>query len=158
MASNASSYYLKVISTKTGEVKGEATSKAVQDQIEVKSFSFEADRPMDIASGTAAGRIICKELEFVIPICAASPVLLTIFFTNENIKTATLSCFRADKTGKEVQYLKWEFTDARIVSYRVATEEHFPYDTMRLFYAKAEYTYVEKSIVATWPGIAPATT
>ena len=67
----------------------------------MRSFEFFADRPVDVATGNAAGRIICKELQFVFPISRASPILLSIFFNNENIVTAELTCYRAGPTARK---------------------------------------------------------
>jgi type VI secretion system Hcp family effector len=139
-----SDFFLQIVDTKTGVVKGEAIDSIYVDEINVTRFSIEITGPALDASGSAdAGSCTFHEAEFEMPCSIASSALYYLCCTGEILKTVTLTCRKA-AGGKQHTYLQWRLHRAQISSYKVGSAEHAATETIRVRYAKAELAYTRQ--------------
>ena len=69
----ASDFFLHLIDTKTGVVKGESVDAAFADEIQVSKFTIEVTGPQLDAAGSAdAGHCSFADAEFELPVSVAS--------------------------------------------------------------------------------------
>ena len=74
---------------------------------------------------------------------ASTPLFHTLC-TNDIIKTAKLTVRRASGDGKEAFYVQWLFKDARLVSYKMASEKEWMDDSIEIVYSGVEISYKQQ--------------
>jgi type VI secretion system secreted protein Hcp len=111
-----SNTYVKVTGEKQGFIKGSVTQKGREGLIQVYGLSHEIVSPRDSASGLATGKRVHRPLSIQKEIDRSTPQLYTALCTNEQVKTVTITMYRASPTGAESVYYTVELTGATIVS------------------------------------------
>jgi type VI secretion system secreted protein Hcp len=136
----AADFFLEIITKKGGKIKGEALSDACPEQIHVTKFTIGLASPTDYDGG-AAGRVHLDHAEFEFPSSTATTPLFSTLCTNDGIKSATLTCRKAGAKGKDANYLQWRFTGARLVSFKMQSENEGTVDSITIAYTAVEVSY-----------------
>lgn len=140
-ASAEANAYLKVISSKQGELKGSTTAKGHEGQIVVISTSHEMTSPYDPGTGLPAGKPIHQPLVITKEMDSTSPQLRTAFDSAETFTTFKLDYVRATQTG-EVTYLTITLTNARVAAIRHVMPNNKDSTTAKLnAYENVTFTY-----------------
>ena len=119
-------------------IKGEATAKGFEGQIDIESFSWGLTQTGSLATGGGgAGKASFQDIHFELPVSSASPLLAKGCATGEHIKTATLT------VHKELgDYYTIKMTDVLISSYQSAgAGDERPEESFSLNFAKIEFDY-----------------
>ena len=111
MALNA---YLKMTGETVGDVEGGVTQAGREGMMEVYGWSHEVVSPRDAASGLPTGKRQHKPITITKPVDKASPLLMAILTTNENITEWQLRCWRPSRTGQEEQFYTIQLENASI--------------------------------------------
>jgi type VI secretion system secreted protein Hcp len=134
-----SDFFLNLVDTKTGPVKGESVDAGYPDEIQVSKFTIEVTGPqLDSAGSADAGACTLHEAEFEMPVSVASTALFYLCCSGEMLKQATLTCRKAG--GKMQAFLQWRFHKAQVSYYKVTAGDE-PTETIKIRYAKAEVAY-----------------
>lgn len=137
-------YFLHLVDSKTGVVKGESQDSVFSEEIDVVSFNIQVTGPLlDAASASDGGSCTFHEAEFVVMVSAASNTLFTLCCTGEILKTVTLTCRKAG-AGKLNPYLQWRFHRAQISDYTVTGSAEMPTESIKVRYAKVEMAYTKQ--------------
>ena len=99
-ASAPAAGYAVIEGTKQGAFKGTAMIKGLENSIPIQRFDYEVSSPRDVATGQATGKRQHKPIRIVKEWDAASPMLFQALCTNEQIKTAKFSFYRANTSGQ----------------------------------------------------------
>ena len=119
-------------------IKGEATAKGFEGQIDIESFSWGLTQTGSLATGGGgAGKASFQDIHFELPVSSASPLLAKSCATGEHIKLATLT------VHKELgDYYTIKMTDVLISSYQSAgAGDERPEESFSLNFAKIEFDY-----------------
>ncbi len=116
MALNA---YLRVEGQKSGVIKGSTTMRGREDSITVIAFNHEILSPRDPVSGLPTGLRQHKFLTITKEIDRATPLLMNVLVTNENLKKWELRFFTPSPSGIEKQYFTIQLLNANIVDIRM---------------------------------------
>ncbi len=152
----ARSGYLKIVGTKSGEIKGAVKQKGHEDTIEVLSISHDVSVPRDAHTGQATGRrmhkpmIICKALD------KSSPLLFHMLCTNETIKTAEIKINRVNPKGGEELFFTYLLEGVHIVNIETdmksVKDKNFEYlphmENISFTYSKITWSIEEGGIMA----------
>lgn len=136
----ASDFYLSIETKRGGLIKGEHLGDPVKDQIQVTKFTIALNSPTDY-DDQASGRVQLEHAEFEFDCSLATTPLFTTLCNNDVIKQCTLTCRKTGTTGKHVTYLQWRFHQARLVSFKNASEGERVVDTIKIAYAAVEVWY-----------------
>ncbi|HEY4328617.1 MAG TPA: type VI secretion system tube protein Hcp [Phycisphaerae bacterium] len=140
----ANDFYLHLIDTKTGVVKGEATDAAFTEEIQLSGFTIEIDGPdLDAAGSADSGHCVFHELQLKAPASVASSVLFYLCCTGEIVKQATITCRKAGG-GKVQPFIQWRFHRAQISYYKQEPAEGGVLDSFNLKFSKVEMGYFKQ--------------
>jgi type VI secretion system secreted protein Hcp len=120
-------------------IKGEATAKGFEGQIDIESFSWGLTQTGSLASGGGggAGKASFQDIHFEMPVSSASPLLAKNCATGARIDSATLTVHKA--LG---DYYTIKMTDVLISSYQSAgAGDERPEESFSLNFAKIEFDY-----------------
>ena len=151
----ANDQYLAMVSKRFGRIKGEATSKGMEDQIDVVDFKFVVDSPSRSDAGTeegstshsAAGPATFGAAKFSILVNTATPRLFDAIVNNDVITTATLSCRKSGggNSGALQIYYQIRFSTARVTHFELTTTTGgAPTLEIQLDYEKVEMVYLQQ--------------
>ncbi len=151
MALNA---YLRLEGQKTGAVKGSVTQRGREDSIMVIAFNHEVLSPRDPASGLPTGQRQHKVLTITKEIDKATPVLMNVLVTNENLKKCELRFWRPSSSGIEKQFFTIKLFNANISDIRMEmlnnmypeNVRHKEREHISFTYQKIEWTYEEGAL------------
>jgi type VI secretion system secreted protein Hcp len=151
--------YLK--GQKTGAINGGITQKGRENSIGVIAVSHSIVSPRDPQSGLPTGQRMHKPYVFTKELDKATPLLLNVLCTNENLSEATFKFWSpqlkaASGVGSEVQHFTVKLTNANIASidFRQANIRHpelvkfTEYEEIALTYQKIEWTWNDGGITA----------
>lgn len=146
MALNA---YLTLTGESQGKVIGSCTQSGREDMMEIYGFSHEVLSPRDAASGTPTGKRQHKPIVITKAIDKATPLLMRMLATNENIPSWKIDFYRPSKKGAEEQYYSIELKNASIESIRPEQlnnkyPENMPHEL------REHVAFVYQKIVWTW--------
>lgn len=110
----AQKFYLVIKGTKQGPIKG--GSHHHHDGIEVGSFSFGIETPLDQSTGQASGKRQHSPIVIVKQSGDASPQLLQACVTSEVLQSVSIQFVKTSQDGKESVYHTIELTNGTIVS------------------------------------------
>jgi type VI secretion system Hcp family effector len=103
--------------TLVGQISGSVSTP-------VRSFDLEARTPIDAATGMAKGQAVYGPLALIKPVNSASPRLMNMLVTNEQITSAKLELLRDDpNTGVNGVYMTYELTGAAVADWRDGKDE-----------------------------------
>ena len=131
---------------KLGAIEGEVEEVNHEAWIEVLSWSHGFSQPTTPVRGSTGGTTeqanhsdisITKYLD-----CATDAILSTCW-KGEQLKDATVECFRADGSEVGVKYLMIEMTEVLVSSYSISGGGgDIPMENISLSYGKVGYTYI----------------
>ena len=108
-------FYLVIKGTKQGTFKG-GSHHHHHDGIEVGSFSFGTETPLDDSTGQASGKRRHNPLKIVKETGAASPQMLYACVTNEVLQSVSIQFVKTSSDGKESVDHTIELTNALVKS------------------------------------------
>jgi len=111
--------YMTLTGETQGQIKGSCTQAGREDTIEIIGCDHEVISPRDEASGLPTGKRQHKPLTVVCAMDKATPLLLQVLTTNENISDLRLDFWRPSRAGEEFQYYTMELTNASISAIRM---------------------------------------
>lgn len=139
MAINA---YLKLDS-----IDGECTAEGHAKEIEIMSWSHGFTQPTSTTRSSQGGAVEQAQhsnFSFTKYVDVATAAILKRCWTGEQIKTAVVTCYRADGSSenKPVEYLKIEMSQVLISNYSVSGGAgDVPVENISLDYGIVKYTY-----------------
>lgn len=122
-------FYVTVVGSKQGSLKGESTSEEHSDAIEGLAFEYSVVAPRDGTTGQASGKRQHRPVTFTKAWGAASPQLFQALCTNETLKSVLFEFVQTSKSGEEVLFYTITLTEASVVGIR----QHTPLDVAGSF-------------------------
>jgi type VI secretion system secreted protein Hcp len=119
-SAHAQFVFCKIEGQKQGIIKGDSTTKGLEDSIPVLSLASGVLRPFDAASGLPTGKRQHQPLALVKNLDKASPKLFIAAVTNENLKQVDCVFYRTLGTGEAQPYFRILLTNALIVELDVS--------------------------------------
>lgn len=118
--------HLKMQGNQQGVFKGESSSKAHSDEIEVAAFSWGMSRLQAGAqSSTKVGRPSIQAVTITKYVDSASIQIMNALLTNETIKTAVISWSKSSGANTTDDFFTVKLTNAAVVSVQVSADsEH----------------------------------
>ncbi len=160
-----STIFMSLSGQKTGVIIGESTQKGREGQHSLLAFSHEIVIPRDPATGLPTGKRQHQPLRVVKLINRASPILLDVLASNENLPTVTIDIWSPSSTGAEVKVLTYTLTNASLVSVRpwmpnksdMAASSYPPAEELAFTYQKITVTHPGTGVSGQddWPSPSP---
>jgi len=153
MALNA---YLRLEGQKSGAIKGSVIHKGREDSIMVIAFNHEVLSPRDPATGLPTGQRQHKVLTITKEIDKATPLLMNVLVTNENLKKWELRFWRPSPSGIEKQFFTIKLFNATISDIRMEmlnnmypeNVRHNEREHISFTYQKIEWNYEDGSLTS----------
>jgi type VI secretion system secreted protein Hcp len=123
-------------------VTGEATDSAHKGEIDVVSWSWGMQAPIEMVSGQATGATTLTELNVVKRVDRASPTLMTFLRNHKVLGAAVLTVRKAGTSPFE--YFKIELANVRVTSLKaevVRAEEAELVERVSLGFSKVTVSY-----------------
>jgi type VI secretion system secreted protein Hcp len=130
-------YFLKI-----DGIEGESTDAKHANWIDVDSWSWGENQPLQPAtgSGAGAGKVHFRDFAFTTHVSKASPKLFLACASGQHIKQAQLVGRKAGKDQQE--FLTWTFSDVLVSQYETGgTEQTLPFDSVSLNFSKISVAY-----------------
>jgi type VI secretion system secreted protein Hcp len=115
MALNA---YLTLTAETQGKIDGSCDQADREGTMEIYGWSHEVISPRDAASGLPTGKRQHKPLIITKAIDKATPLLMSVLVSNENVTEFRLDCYRPSPAGLEEQYFTIELHNANCAGIR----------------------------------------
>jgi type VI secretion system secreted protein Hcp len=129
-------------------VKGETTDKGHKDEIEMLGFSHGISQPTSSSRSSAGGatteRCIHQDFNFTKMMDLSTCDLIQYCCSGKSIKTVTVSCYRADDSGKDILYIKYTMKKCIVSSISVGGSGDTPTENISLNYASIEWDYTQQ--------------
>ena len=128
-------------------IKGESTSDQGKDMIELLQYSHSMTQPIDrngSALGRAIGRVMHSDFTVTKYFDLASPILQEKCCGGNNIKSMVLHVWKADATGKPVEYFTIGFAGCIISSIDISGSGDRPVETVSFNFQSIKWTYVQQ--------------
>lgn len=128
-------------------IKGESTSDQGKDMIELLQFSHSMTQPIDrngSALGRTIGRCIHSDISIVKYFDLASPTLAEKCCGGDVVKSMKIHVWKADATGKPVEYFTIEFEHCLITSVDVSGSSDRPTESLSFNFQKIKWAYVQQ--------------
>lgn len=142
--------FLKLTTSRGGWIKGEALDGANSagkishaDEIEILGWSWGMQSPTDAASGSSTGRRQYRTVRMYKNLDAASPALMSVLSTNDNVKEAILTVRKVGGVA-QIEFFKMKLSNGRVVKLDI----DYPDETMQgrevleFAFQKIEITYL----------------
>jgi type VI secretion system secreted protein Hcp len=147
-------YFLKI-----DGIEGESTDAKHVNWIDVDSWSWGENQPLQPAhgSGAGAGKVQVRDFAFTSRVSKASPKLFLACASGTHLKEARLVGRKAGKDQQE--FLTWTFSDILVSGYETGgTEASLPLDSVSLNFSKVSVAYkaqkadgsLEAAVTAGW--------
>jgi type VI secretion system secreted protein Hcp len=130
-------YFLKI-----DGIEGESTDAKHVNWIDVDSWSWGENQPLQPASGGGggAGKVHVRDFVFAARVSKASPKLFLACASGTHLTEARLVGRKAGKGQQE--FLTWTFSDILVSSYETGgTEASLPLDSVSLNFSKVSVAY-----------------
>jgi type VI secretion system secreted protein Hcp len=130
-------YFLKL-----DGIAGESLDLKHKDEIELESFGWGDMQQLAAApgGGAGAGKVQVEDLNVIIKMSKASPLLFLACAAGEHIKEAILTARKAGKGQQE--FLVFKFSDLIVASYHsAASRDDAPIDQVAFNFAKIQVEY-----------------
>jgi type VI secretion system secreted protein Hcp len=130
-------YFLKL-----DGIEGESTNAKHAGWLDVDSWSWGENQPVQPATGSGAsvGKVHFQDFRFTTRVSKASPKLFLACASGQHLKQAQLVGVKAGKTQQE--FLTWTFSDVLVSSYQTGgTEQALPMDSVSLNFSKVSVAY-----------------
>lgn len=107
--------YIKIKGAKQGQFKGESKKKGREDWMEFHGYSMACSSPRDAASGLPSGHRQHKPVVITKERGAASPLILSALWSNENLSTVIIEIVGRSLDGaKEIVVERITLTNASV--------------------------------------------
>ena len=124
-------------------IEGESLDAKHTNWIDVDSWSWGENQPVQPATGSGAGvgRVHFQDFRFTTRVSKASPKLFLACASGQHVKQAQLVGVKAGKAQQE--FLTWTFSDVLVTAYETAGDEDsdVPRDSVSLNFSKATIAY-----------------
>ena len=124
-------------------VEGESTDVKHKGWIDVDSWSWGENQPLQPAagSGAGAGKVHFQDFQFTSRVSKASPKLFLACASGQHLKEARLVGRKAGKDQQE--FLTWTFSDVLVSGYHTGGSEQagVPLDNVSLNFTKVTVAY-----------------
>lgn len=135
-------------------IEGEVVQKGREGWVEVFGFNHEIVSPRDAASGLPTGKRQHQPIRFVIPHGKTLPLLMRALTQQTPVPKIAVNFFRLNQQGVETLYMKYELTNASVVSVRPwmpnikdpSTREFGPQVEVAFVYHKIVWTFTDGGI------------
>jgi type VI secretion system secreted protein Hcp len=131
-------YFLKL-----DGIEGESTNAKHAGWLDVDSWSWGENQPVQPATGSGAsvGKVHFQDFHFTTRVSKASPKLFLACASGQHVKQAQLVGVKAGKTQQE--FLTWTFSDVLITAYETGGAEgsDAPFDSVSMNFSKATIAY-----------------
>lgn len=131
-------YFLKI-----DGIEGESLDAKHVNWIDVDSWSWGEDQPLQPATGSGAsvGKVHVRDFAFTTRVSKASPKLFLACASGQHLKQAQLVGRKAGKAPQD--FLTWTFSDVLVTSYETGGDEDSdaPFDNVALSFSKAAIAY-----------------
>jgi len=107
-------FYVATKGTKQGQFKGGSVRKGWKDGLEVHSFAYGVEVPLDVNQATASGTRQHSPITIKKPVDIASPQLFQSLVTNEVLKDVKIHYWEPEPPGKEVVAPSIHLTQATV--------------------------------------------
>jgi type VI secretion system secreted protein Hcp len=111
--------YLTMAGSHSGNVKGGARRDGRDGLMAISAVSHEIEQSHDPQSGLPTGRRQHKPVRITKQLDSATPTLLAMLTTNENVKEWRLDFFGKNAEGVEKNTYRIELTNAHLTSYEL---------------------------------------
>ena len=131
-------------------LEGESTSKGMEKQIEIESFTWGDSHAVTVGSGTggiSAGKVNIETLNVVKKVDKASAHLFLASCDGSHFKSATLTFRKATGSGGQKPFLILKLTDCMVAAYHLAGAtggSDTPAESVSFAFGKIEYEYYEQ--------------
>ena len=140
--------YLTLTGATQGQIQGSVTRTGLEGAIEVIETKHLVHWPLDAVSGLPMSSKKHKPITITKEVDASSPLLFTMWSTNEDITQCRLDFYRTTSAGTKEQYYSIELENASITSIRF--EQPNNRDPEKQSYAEMEQvTFVYGKIIYT---------
>jgi type VI secretion system secreted protein Hcp len=132
------------------DLKGEATAKGFEGQIEIFSFSWGASNPTTIGSGPkglSGGKVSISSFNVMKKTEASSAALFNACATGEHYDEALVTMRKAGGKAGQQTFLTYKFSDVMVESIQWSGSsggDDTPTESLSLAFAKVEITYFEQ--------------
>ena len=134
--------YLKITGMKTGKFTGESQDDSHKGEIELDSWSWSMDAPVDGRSGQRTGRSVLHGVNLTKHADSSTPALMSAMNNNEIL---TVALYVRKTSGKKpIDYLIVKLTNAVISSYEIAWQETptpRPVERLQMRFARIDVSY-----------------
>jgi type VI secretion system secreted protein Hcp len=131
-------YFLKI-----DGIEGESTDAKHAGWLDVDSWSWGENQPLQPAtgSGAGAGKVHFQDFQFTSRVSKASPKLFLACASGQHLKEVRLVGRKAGKAQQE--FLTWTFSDVLVSGYETAADEgsDVPLDNVSMNFSKATVAY-----------------
>ena len=142
---------LNAFMTATGETQGAITGGATQTgregSMEVLEFSHSVSQSIDSASGLPTGKRQHRPIRIVKDVDKASPILMTVLTSNENLTEVRINFWRPNLSGQEIQFYTVELVNAKITNISQISGSE---DELLQKPAQETITFTYQKIIWTW--------
>jgi len=132
---------------KLGEIKGESTDSKHPEWIEILGWSHSFSQPtaaVRSSSGSTAEKANHSDLSFTKYLDNATDAILSTCWKGEQLKKATIECYRADGTDVGTKYLTIDMEFAIVSNYSISGGGgDIPLENISLSYGTVAYTYTD---------------
>ncbi len=120
-------------------VTGESGDADHKGEIDVVSWSWEMESPMETMTGVAKGRAVVGELKIVKKVDASSPTLMSYLRTNKVVSQACLTVRKAGE--KPLEYFRIELQNAKVTSLKAESDGDELMEHLQLGFSKMKVIY-----------------
>lgn len=128
-------------------IKGESTSDQGKDMIELLHYAHSMNQPIDrngSALGRTIGRVVHSDFTLTKYFDLASPILQEKCCGGDNIKQMQIHVWKADATGKPVEYFTIGFSSCIITSVDISGSSDRPTETVSFSFQAINWSYVQQ--------------
>lgn len=149
--------YLSATASKQGKITDDELMQraAMNDQMIIKSFSFDVNSPRDASSGMPTGRSIHDPVVITKASGKSSPMFFNCLTTNEILPKVTIQLYKAGPTGTMELFETIELTNASVSYFQQSfgdgqtqAQEKGLLDTIKFTYQKITITYAKGGVMA----------
>jgi type VI secretion system secreted protein Hcp len=132
-------------------VDGESTTKGLEKQMEIFSFSWGASNPTTVGSGAtglSAGRVSVSSFHVMKKTEKSSALLFQACCSGKHFPTAELTMRKAGGDAGQLPFLKYKFEDVLIESVQWSGStggDDSPTESLSLAFGKCEVEYQQQS-------------
>ena len=115
--------FLELYDSKGKAIEGESIDKQHSKKLQVKSFSFGVEHPVESSLGTgmASGKVKMKEFQVEILQSKGSPVMYECSCTGDHLQKAILYVRKAGSSQQD--YTIWTFLELFITGFEVSASD-----------------------------------